>query len=129
VPAAPKVLVIGLDPLKLDPAEWGVTAEHNAEVRARIAASEAALRDAGYTASMCLLAIDGDLGVELVPQLKAGAWDCVVIGGGIRKPEQLLHLFERVVNEVYRHAPQAAIAFNTRVDDVLETVQRSLSNT
>jgi hypothetical protein len=40
-------------------------------------------------------------------------YDCVVIGGGIRKPEPMLERFEAVINLVRRHAPHAAIAFNT----------------
>ncbi|MGC4746782.1 hypothetical protein ACLQ28_14115 [Micromonospora sp. DT201] len=43
--------------------------------------------------------------------------DVVVVGGGIRKTEQLLPLFEQVVNRIRRHAPRAAIAFNTSGGD------------
>ena len=121
-----KVLVIGLDPLKLDASEWGVTPEHNAQVKAAIAASHAALGAAGYDSVTCLLDLKADLASQLMPHLSAAAWDCVVIGGGIRKPEALLEMFETVVNTVHRHAPQAAIAFNARVDDVLDAVQRRL---
>lgn len=121
-----KVLVVGVDPLKLNASEWGVTPEHNAQVKAAIAASHAALAAAGYDSVTCLLDLKADLAPQLMPHLSAASWDCVVIGGGIRKPEELLELFEEVVNAVHRHAPQAAIAFNSRVDDVLEAVQRRL---
>jgi hypothetical protein len=51
-------------------------------------------------------------------------WDVVVIGGGIRKPEPLLPLFEQAVNLVRRHAPRAAIAFNTSGGDSVEAARR-----
>ncbi|MGH6616574.1 hypothetical protein [Sphingomonas sp.] len=121
---APKVLVIGVDPDMLDPDDWGVTAEQNAMVKRLIAEGEAALSAAGYAVEMVLIAIDAPLDDALAPRLKAEAWDCVVVGGGIRKPPELLDLFERVVNVVHRHAPTAAIAFNSRPDDTLDAVRR-----
>ncbi|WP_411122821.1 hypothetical protein [Streptomyces sp. x-19] len=48
------------------------------------------------------------------------------VGGGIRKTEQLLPLFEQIVNLIRRHAPQAAIAFNTGGGDSFEAAQRWL---
>jgi hypothetical protein len=120
----PKVLVIGVDPSTLDPAEWGVTPEQNAMVQAAIAQSERDFLDAGYDINMCLIALDADLEAALVPQIRAKSWDVVVIGGGIRKPPELLALFEQVANAVHVHAPQAAIAFNTKPTDCLEAARR-----
>jgi hypothetical protein len=54
-----------------------------------------------------------------------GSWDCVVIGGGIRKPEPALELFEYVVNLVRQHAPTAVIAFNTSPADTIEAAIRA----
>ena len=121
---APKVLVIGVDPDTLNPEDWGVTAEENAAVKRLIADGEAALRTAGYAVEVALIAIDPPLEATLMPKLKAEQWDCVVVGGGIRKPPELLELFERVVNAVHSQAPAAAIAFNTRPDDTLDAVRR-----
>jgi len=50
----------------------------------------------------------------------------VVIGGGIRKHEPLLELFEKVVNLVRRHAPDAAIAFNSSPEDTADAALRWL---
>ena len=122
--SAPKVLVIGLDPDTLDPEDWGVTAEQNAVVKRVIAEGEAALRAAGYVVEVVLIATDAPLETVLTPRLMAEQWDCVVVGGGLRKPPELLALFEQVVNAVHRHVPAAAIAFNTRPDDILDAVQR-----
>lgn len=122
----PEILVIGVDPSTLDPAEWGVTLEQNAMVMAAIAESERGFRESGYDIEMCLLALDADLECVLVPRLLAKSWDVVVIGGGIRKPPELLELFERVVNAVHRHAPQAAIAFNATPTDCQDAAERWL---
>jgi hypothetical protein len=50
----------------------------------------------------------------------------VVIGGGIRKHEPLLGLFEKVVNLVRQDAPGAAIAFNTTPEDTADAALRWL---
>ena len=101
-----------------------MTPEENAAVQAAIDEGERSFRDAGYDLAMCLIPLDADLQSVLVPRLQARSWDVVVIGGGIRKPPSLLGLFERIVNAVHRHAPQAAIAFNTKPTDTLEAAQR-----
>jgi hypothetical protein len=44
-----------------------------------------------------------------------------VIGGGVRNQ---LELFERTVNLVRRHAPDAAIAFNTTPADTFDAAAR-----
>lgn len=41
----------------------------------------------------------------IITALSEHDWDVVVIGGGIRKPEPPVPLFERVVNLVRRHLP------------------------
>lgn len=80
----------------------------------------------GIDASMTLLAPDATAEAAVVAALSGRVWDVVVIGGGIRKPEPLLTFFEEVVNLVRRHAPGAAIAFNTSGGDSVEAVQRRL---
>lgn len=51
----------------------------------------------------------------------------MVIGGGIRKPEPMLEFFETVINLVRRHAPSAAITFNTNPENSLNAARRWLS--
>lgn len=77
-------------------------------------------------ASMALIALDESAEPTVVAALSERDWDVVVIGGGIRKPEPLLPLFEQVVNLVRRHAPGAAIAFNTSGGDSVEAAERWL---
>lgn len=50
----------------------------------------------------------------------------MLIGGGIRKTDDLVELLEQVVNLAHRHAPQAAIAFNTNPGDSVQAAQRQL---
>lgn len=77
-------------------------------------------------ASMTLIELDESTAPTIVAALSEHSWDVVVIGGGIRKPELLLPLFEQVVNLVRRHAPKAAIAFNTSGGDSVEAAKRWL---
>jgi hypothetical protein len=48
----------------------------------------------------------------------------VVIGAGVRLPPVYFLLFERLINVVHTHAPDARIAFNTKPTDNAEAVQR-----
>ncbi|WP_332840368.1 hypothetical protein [Streptomyces alfalfae] len=50
----------------------------------------------------------------------------VVVGAGIRKTEQLLPLFEQIVDLTRRHAPQAALACNSGLTDMVEAAERRL---
>jgi hypothetical protein len=74
-------------------------------------------------AVFCLFGLDGSDDVEAVvtAALRAQPWECVVVGGGVRNQ---LELFERVVNLVRRHAPTAAVAFNSTPADTFEAAAR-----
>jgi hypothetical protein len=76
-----------------------------------IQAGRARFVEHGLGAEFCLFGVDGSDDVEAVVSaaLSAHAWDCVVVGRGVRNS---LELFERLINLVRRHAPDAAIAFN-----------------
>jgi hypothetical protein len=75
---------------------------------------------------MTLIALDDSAESTMVKVLAEREWDVVVIGGGIRKPEPLLTLFEHIVNLIRRHAPRAAIAFNSSGGDSVEAAKRWL---
>jgi hypothetical protein len=59
-------------------------------------------------------------------QLKSADYDCVVIGGGIRLPNNCL-VFEAVINAVHRGAPTAAIAFNSGPEESADAAGRWLT--
>ena len=101
-----KVLVVGLEPRAVP----GVDADL---VGAALQAGQARFRAEGIEADLCLVGLSEEAEGQIVGQLKSKDYACVVVGGGIRKPEPLLEFFETVINLIRRHAPDAAIAFNT----------------
>lgn len=114
-----RVLVIGLDPVRIP--GWDPE-----PVVAAIARGQARFEELGIDADMCLVAPDEDVEAAVVAALTAHDYACVVVGGGIRKHEPLVLLFEQVVNLVRRHAPGAALAFNSTPDDTADAALRWL---
>ena len=80
----------------------------------------------GIDAEVCLVPLDGidDIEERITEALRAREWEGVVVGGGIRKSEELLELFESVVNLVRRHSPGAEIVFSNAPEDILDAVGR-----
>jgi hypothetical protein len=97
-------------------------------VAAAIREATARLAEHGVEGRNCLFGLDGSDDIETVvtAALRARPWDCVVVGGGVRKAEELLELFETIVNLIRRHAPDAAIAFNRSPADIVEAAARWL---
>src|SRR6185369_16016374 len=89
----PNVLVIGLDPYRV-PGPWDPKPVADA-----IEIGMTALADRGFNAEACLVGLDGSEDVEarVTVALQARPWDCVVVGGGIREPEEQLELFESII--------------------------------
>ena len=118
----PRVLVIGLDPYRV-PGPWDP-----APMAEAIAVGMARFADAGVGAESCLFGLDGSDDIEAVvtAALNSRPWTVVVVGGGIRRPEDQLELFERVINLVRRHAPDSAIAFNRTPEGVFDAATRWL---
>lgn len=115
--------MIGLDPYRV-PGPWDP-----APVAEMIEIGMARFAEAGVGVESCLFGLDGSDDVEAVVReaLDRRAWDVVVVGGGVRKNEEQLELFERIVNLVRRHAPGAAIAFNSTPDDTYAAAARWLA--
>jgi hypothetical protein len=117
-----QVLVIGLDPYRV-PGRWNPKPVADA-----IENGMRALADRGFHAEACLVGLDGsdDVEARVTVALQTRPWACVVVGGGIREPEEQLELFESIINLICRHAPQAAIAFNHTPHDLADAAVRSL---
>jgi hypothetical protein len=115
-----RVLLIGFDPAAVP--QLDVAAVEPAFAHARAQAVEASVE-----LVECLIAPDETADATIRAALGSRVWECVVIGGGIRKPEAVLELFEYVVNLVHRLAPGAAIAFNTSPADTVEAALRALA--
>lgn len=114
--------MIGLDPFRV-PGPWDP-----APVVEAVAVGMARFADAGVGVESCLFGLDGSDDIEAVVTgaLDSRPWEVVVVGGGVRKPEGQLELFERIVNLVRRHAPGAAIAFNSTPSDTFDAAARWL---
>ena len=113
-----RVLLVGFQPETVDFSDPalppGMTAE---KIHAGVKFALADFVGRGWHAEICFINPD-ETAVPTVERCLAGdAYDCVVIGAGVRLPPNRLVLFEAVVNAIHRAAPLAAIAFNTRPDD------------
>lgn len=113
------VLLIGFDPRTIP----GVDA---AMVEAAIAMGQQRFDAAGIETDTCLVKPDDTARPQIVEALQRKPYGCVIVGGGIRKPEPMLELFETVINLIRVHAPQAAIAFNTNPMTSLDAALRWL---
>ena len=122
------VLIIGQDPATVDFTEPGIIPGMTAEkVHAGLAAALAQLADKGLKGDLCLTDLGETAEAVVTAKLAAARFDVIVIGAGIRLPPSKLGLLEKVLNAVHRHAPTAAIAFNTRPDDTAEAALRWLN--
>ncbi len=121
-PQTPRVLVIGLDPHRV-PGPWDPQ-----PVVDGIEVGRARFIEAGLEAEFCLFGLDGsdDVDAVVAAALTAHAYECVVVGGGVRGD---LSLLERVINLVRLHAPGAAIAFNDTPEGTYDAAARWLDNT
>ena len=113
-----RVLFVGFDPATVDFSDPalppGMTAE---KIHAGIKLALADFAGRGWHAQNCFIRAN-ETAIPTIERFLAGdAYDCVVIGAGVRLPRNRLVLFEAVVNAIHRMSPQAAIAFNTRPDD------------
>ena len=122
-----RVLFVGQKPETVDFSDPALPPGFNAEkINAGIATGAAKLAERGWQADLCMISPDRSAGPMLEKQLAGAAYDCVVIGGGLRLPPKGLNLFEVVINAVHKAAPGAAIAFNTRPEDTADAAARWL---
>jgi hypothetical protein len=117
-----RVLIVGLAPECVDFSKTnGLTPE---KLVAGLNAEIAALATLGYDAAVQFTDAGETAERVVTERLQQEPFDCVVIGAGIRTfPEHFL-LFEKLINVVHRHAPDAIIGFNTHPTDTAAAVQR-----
>src|SRR5947209_1852919 len=121
------VLGIGLDPTLIDFSQPGYPAGMDAtKVLAGLKSSEEELTGLGYSVQMCLTDFGETAEAVVQSQLQQKAFDCVLIGAGVRTIPSNFMLFEKLINVVHEHAPQAKLCFNTKPSDTAEAVQRWL---
>ncbi|MCY3769360.1 MAG: hypothetical protein OXG56_08360 [Gammaproteobacteria bacterium] len=116
------VLMVGWNPEVVDYSRWpGLTAE---KVRHALNADRDRLNALGYEVELCFIHDGSSAAGEVAAALDQRAWDCVLIGAGVRKDEAHLVMFEALVNVVHESAPSAKICFNTGPTDSVDAVQR-----
>jgi hypothetical protein len=122
-----RVLFVGQKPETVDFSDPSLPPGFNAEkINAGIALGVAKIEERGWRGDTCMITPDAAGSVMIETALKTTAYDCVVIGGGLRLPPKSLALFEMVVNVIHKAAPDAAIAFNTRPEDTADADARRL---
>lgn len=80
----------------------------------------------GVGVQTCLIGVDGSDDVDAVVgnTLQAHPWEYVTVGGGLRHSDDQVELLEQVINLIRRHAPDAAIAFNSSPATTYEAAAR-----
>ena len=122
---AKSVLVVGLDPTLIDFSDPGYPPGMSAEkVFAGMKSSEEELTGLGYSVGTCLTDFGETAEAVVQNKLAERPWDCVMIGAGVRVNPSNFILFEKLVNVVHEHAPQAKICFNQLPSDTAEAVKR-----
>lgn len=123
---ARNILLIGLDPHakpSIDDAMPGIDA---ATLEAALAIGKKRFDDTGLVFDTCLFTPGPGAEPAIVTALTAKPYACIVIGGGLRKLDSMVELFERVLVLIRTHAPDAAIGFNTNPTTSLDAVRRCL---
>ncbi|HHT8903887.1 hypothetical protein KDX27_39555 [Burkholderia cenocepacia] len=125
---AKSVLLVGLDPYKIDFSDSAYSTFPDltaSKIQKQLELDESTLNKLGYDAELCLTPVDTIAAAQIIiPRLKAKAYDCVMIGAGVRMITSNFLMFEALVNLVHEHAPQAKFAFNTRPDNTADAVKR-----
>jgi hypothetical protein len=122
-----RVLFVGQQPETVDFSDPAIPPGFNAvKIQAGIDLALKQMTERGWQADPCMVAPDATAGPMVEKQLAGVAYDCVVIGGGVRLPPKSLWLFETLINAVHKAAPEAAIAFNTSPSDTAEAAARWL---
>ena len=122
---AKSVLVVGLDPTLIDFSDPGYPPGMSAEkVFAGMKSSEEELTGLGYSVGTCLTDFGETAEGVVRNKLAEQPWDCIMIGAGVRANPSNFILFEKLVNVVHEHAPQAKICFNQMPADIGQAVQR-----
>ena len=117
-----RVLLIGLEPTLVDFTAFpGLDAP---KVLAALQADQERLNSLGYESQLCLIDLGETAESVVLDQLKQKRFDCIVMGAGVRTVPSHFILFERLINVLHQHAPQAKLCFNTKPSDTAEAVQR-----
>ena len=119
------ILIIGEDPDSIQPEDLppGVTPE---SIRGALHSAQAALQAKGHEAQTLWTTSAERIAGELADAVRGRRYDVLVIGAGLRTLPPMAQHFERLMNAIREHAPDARLAFNTRPDDTAAAAERQL---
>jgi hypothetical protein len=119
-----KTLAIGLHPRSLDYSALPDGVDE-ASLTARIAAGNAAVREAGFDLVSCLVDSSPD-GAEAAVRklLKEETFGLAMIGGGVRMMPEHTLLLERLVNLLVEEVPGIRLCFNTSPETTVDALRR-----
>jgi hypothetical protein len=122
-----RILFVGQKPETVDFSDPSLPPGFDAKmINAGIAVAVSKIEERGWKGDTCMITPDPAGSAMLEESLSRAAYDCVVIGGGLRLPPKSLVLFEAVLNIIHKSAPNAAIAFNTQPEDTAAAAARQL---
>ena len=117
-----KIILVGWNPEVIDYSKLpGLTLE---KLCAALEGNRDKLNSLGYEAEL-LYIDDANTAFDTVGNaLSKKAYDCVLIGAGVRTVGEHFIVFERLINAVHQYAPSAKICFNTNPSDTADAVKR-----
>lgn len=117
------MLSLGLHPSAVDYSRYPGLDE--VTLTARIAAGEAALRDAGFDIVSCQVPADPDAAEATLRDCASrGSFRVAMIGAGVRMAAEHTLLFERLVNVLIETAPGVRLCFNTSPETTIDALRR-----
>lgn len=124
-----RVLMVGIDPDEVDFSDPALPPGMNADViRRGVGLGVERLQASGREVDQLYISIRPERAVgPLEARLASGAFDCVLIGGGVHFPPRNRPLFEAVLNVIGRCTPTPAIALIPRPEDTVEGADRVLA--
>jgi hypothetical protein len=119
---AKQVVLMGLRPDVVDWDKWpDLSPEKLMEGTEK---TREALEAEGFDLTIGLIKTGDEGAEEAADILKSKRFDVALIGAGVRKDDDQFILFERLINLIREHAPDAKIAFNSSPADTVDAVKR-----
>ena len=123
-PKSNKVLLVGIDPKKLDFTKIPNLTEQ--ELSKALETERQKLAADGYDAEWCLVDLGETAEMKVREKLSGDTYNLVLVGAGIRVLPDNFLLFENLINVIHRYAPHSEIGFNTNQNDTGISVKRRL---
>lgn len=122
-----KILVIGIDPNTIDFSDPDLVRGFTVEkIQMGMKIEQEKLYGLGFETEFFLFALKETNVTKLITHLRNSTYDGIVIGAGIRVPNNTFGLFENIINAIHENAIQSKIMFNTLPTNTTDAIQRWL---